>query len=116
MSEDSYLQARKIGEMTELISTSSKQLQEVSGRAEQLSAQAQTSVQIAHNGAETVDRTINNMTTLREQIQDTAKHIKRLGESSQEISTIIEFMTTSPNKPTHWPSGPQRLDPSSDGR
>lgn len=92
MSDDSDRQAHEIAEMTELISTSSKQLQEVSGRAEQLSAQAQTSVQIAHDGADTVGRTINNMATLREQIQDTAKRIKRLGESSQEIGNIIELI------------------------
>ena len=37
-------------------------------------------------------RTIQGMSTLREQIQDTAKRIKRLGESSQEIGNIIEFI------------------------
>jgi twitching motility protein PilJ len=32
------------------------------------------------------------MAALREQIQDTSKRIKRLGESSQEIGNIIEFI------------------------
>jgi len=49
-------------------------------------------VQIAHSGTETVGRTIQGMAALREQIQDTAKRIKRLGESSQEIGNIIEFI------------------------
>lgn len=92
MSEDSDRQAREINQMTELMNRSSKQLQEVSARAKQSAAQAQGSVEIAHDGAETVNQTINNMTSLREQIQDTAKRIKRLGESSQEIGTIIEFI------------------------
>src|SRR3546814_13826734 len=48
--------------------------------------------QVAHDGAGTVNRTILGMTALREQIQDTSKRIKRLGESSQEIGNIIEFI------------------------
>jgi len=36
--------------------------------------------------------TVQTMAALREQIQDTAKRIKRLGESSQEIGNIIEFI------------------------
>src|SRR3546814_3386681 len=48
--------------------------------------------QVAHDGAGTVNRTIRGMTALREQIQDTSKRIKRLGESSQEIGNIIEFI------------------------
>jgi twitching motility protein PilJ len=71
---------------------SSQQLEKVAGRAESLAQDAQKSVQVAHNGAETVNRTIQNMAALREQIQDTAKRIKRLGESSQEIGNIIEFI------------------------
>src|SRR5690606_40672327 len=64
----------------------------VAASAEQLALQAQQSVRVAHNGAETVNRTILGMTALREQIQGTSKRIKRLGESSQEIGNIIEFI------------------------
>lgn len=92
MSADSDRQAQQITVITDAITDSSQQLQEVSARAERLSAQAQESVDVAHNGAATVGRTIQNMSALREQIQDTAKRIKRLGESSQEIGNIIEFI------------------------
>jgi len=36
---------------------------------------------------------IAGMNEIREQIQDTAKRIKRLGESSQEIGEIVELIT-----------------------
>ena len=92
MSSASDRQAREVVAAANSITATSQQLQDVAGRAERLSVQAQTSVQIAHNGASTVGRTIQNMAVLREQIQDTAKRIKRLGESSQEIGNIIEFI------------------------
>ena len=47
---------------------------------------------IAHKGGEAVRRTIEGMNTIRETIQDTAKRIKRLGESSQEIGDIVELI------------------------
>ena len=92
MSHASDRQAREVVAAANSITATSQQLQDVAGRAERIAVQAQTSVQIAHNGASTVGRTIQNMAVLREQIQDTAKRIKRLGESSQEIGNIIEFI------------------------
>jgi twitching motility protein PilJ len=92
MSQDSDRQAREIAAAATAITATSGQLQEVAARAERIAVQAQTSVQIAHGGAGTVGRTIQNMAVLREQIQDTAKRIKRLGESSQEIGNITELI------------------------
>ena len=92
MNQDSERQAKEVSNVASAITASSQQLEKVAGRAEALAADAQKSVQVAHNGAETVNRTIQNMSTLREKIQDTAKRIKRLGESSQEIGNIIEFI------------------------
>ena len=92
MNEASERQAKEITAVSNTISASAQSLQQVASRAEELANQAQSSVQTAHDGAETVGRTIQGMATLREQIQDTAKRIKRLGESSQEIGNIIEFI------------------------
>ena len=92
MNEASERQAREITEVTKVVVSSAQSLQQVAARAEQLAQQAQSSVKIAHNGADTVGRTIQGMAALREQIQDTSKRIKRLGESSQEIGNIIEFI------------------------
>ncbi len=92
MSTSSEGQAREIVRATQAISSGSRSLEEVATRAEKLAEQAKSSVDTAHSGAATVGRTIAGMTTLREQIQDTAKRIKRLGESSQEIGNIIEFI------------------------
>jgi twitching motility protein PilJ len=92
MNEASVRQAREIVATTFAATQTSQSLQEVASRAEQLSSHAQQSIAVAHNGASTVGRTIQNMAALRDQIQDTAKRIKRLGESSQEIGNITELI------------------------
>lgn len=53
---------------------------------------AEESVAIASAGNETVRRTIDGMDNIRDQIQETSKRIKRLGESSQEIGNIVELI------------------------
>jgi twitching motility protein PilJ len=53
---------------------------------------AERSVAIANKGNEVVHNTITGMDNIREQIQDTAKRIKRLGESSQEIGDIVSLI------------------------
>jgi len=77
--------SREIGRMAASID-------EVSGNAERSSDVARHSVDVAHKGGEAVRRTIEGMSAIRETIQDTAKRIKRLGESSQEIGNIVELI------------------------
>ncbi|HKY90164.1 MAG TPA: methyl-accepting chemotaxis protein, partial [Nevskiaceae bacterium] len=85
-------QAQDVIDITHQVTHSSDSLGNMAGRAQELAKSATDSVEVAHNGASTVGRTILGMAALREQIQDTAKRIKRLGESSQEIGNIIEFI------------------------
>ncbi|MGH8488193.1 MAG: methyl-accepting chemotaxis protein, partial [Gammaproteobacteria bacterium] len=53
---------------------------------------AMLSLNAANGGAEAVRSTIANMDEIRAQIQETAKRIKRLGESSQEIGDIVSLI------------------------
>ena len=64
----------------------------MASEAQTLAHQSELSLQTAKSGGETVRRSIDSMEALREQIQDTSKRIKRLGESSQEIGNIIELI------------------------
>ena len=67
-------------------------IDQVSANASESAAVAERSVAIAHKGAEVVQNTISGMDTIREQIQETSKRIKRLGESSQEIGDIVSLI------------------------
>ncbi len=89
LADASNHQAREIEAASAAITEMSDSVEHVATDAMEASEVAKQSVDIAHKGAETVRRSIDGMETLREQIQDTSKRIKRLGESSQEIGEIV---------------------------
>lgn len=92
MNDASSNQAEQINAATAAIRAMSESMQRVSADADALAQRAQQSVDTAHKGSETVSRNVAGMAALRDQIQETSKRIKRLGESSQEIGNIIEFI------------------------
>jgi twitching motility protein PilJ len=85
-------QSKQIEDASQAILQMAASIEEISGNAERSSDVARHSVDVAHKGGDAVRRTIEGMNTIRETIQDTAKRIKRLGESSQEIGNIIELI------------------------
>lgn len=92
LAEASDHQAQQITAASSAINSMAVSIEEVSKNASESAGVAQQSVDIAHEGAEAVRRTISGMDVIREQIQETSKRIKRLGESSQEIGDIIELI------------------------
>ena len=92
LAKASTAQSRQIGSATESIGTMAGSIEEVSGNAERAADVARYSVEVAGKGGGAVRRSIEGMDSLRETIQDTAKRIKRLGESSQEIGNIVELI------------------------
>src|SRR6185369_8085820 len=53
---------------------------------------AQEARQNAHQGGMAVTETIAGMNRIRSNVQETAKKIKRLGESSQQIGEIVKLI------------------------
>ena len=92
LAEASEHQARQIAEASGAIEQMAHSIDEVSANASESSAVAERSVAIANKGNEVVHNTIHGMDNIRDQIQDTAKRIKRLGESSQEIGDIVSLI------------------------
>jgi twitching motility protein PilJ len=89
LADASNHQAREIASASASITDMADSIEQVSRNAETSAEVAQKSVEIAGKGALTVRKTIDGMDTIREQIQETSKRIKRLGESSQEIGDIV---------------------------
>ncbi len=89
LAEASEHQAQEIAGVSAAINEMAVSIDQVSNNASESAAVAQRSVDIAQNGADTVQRSIEGMNTIRDQIQETSKRIKRLGESSQEIGDIV---------------------------
>ncbi len=92
LAEASDHQAKQITDASSAINEMAVSIEGVSHNAAELADEASKSVSIANNGAEAVQKTIHGMDTIREQIQETSKRIKRLGESSQEIGDIVELI------------------------
>ena len=65
----------------------------VSTQAENSAQVAQRALEASKSGQSAVQASLKGMNEIRDQIQDTAKRIKRLGESSQQISEIVELIT-----------------------
>ena len=92
LAEASEHQAQEIAGASAAVNEMAVSIDQVSANAAESSAVAERSVSIAKKGADVVQATINGMDNIREQIQETAKRIKRLGESSQEIGDIVSLI------------------------
>ncbi len=92
LAEASEHQAQEIAGASAAINEMAVTIDQVSANSAESAAVAERAVSIASNGAKVVQNTINGMDTIREQIQDTSKRIKRLGESSQEIGDIVSLI------------------------
>ncbi len=85
-------QAQRISTATSAINQIASSMDNVSKDSAESADVAERSVKIASHGAGVVRETISGMDSIRDQIQETSKRIKRLGESSQEIGSIVELI------------------------
>lgn len=92
LAEASEHQAQEISGVSAAINEMAISIDQVSTNATESATVAQRSVAIAYNGADVVQRSIEGMNVIRDQIQETSKRIKRLGESSQEIGDIVSLI------------------------
>jgi twitching motility protein PilJ len=89
----SEAQSREIRGTGEKVLQMAQQINEVSNSAGESAKVARTSLEAAERGQRAAYNQIAGMNEIREHIQETAKRIKRLGESSQEIGEIVELIT-----------------------
>ncbi len=92
LAEASEHQAKEIAGASAATNEMAIAIDQVSANSSESAMVAEKSVSIAKKGAEVVQNTIAGMDTIREQIQDTSKRIKQLGESSQEIGDIVSLI------------------------
>ena len=92
LAEASESQANEIASASSAVKEMAGTMDKMSVDASESATVAKSSVQIAKSGANVVQNTIHGMDTIREQIQDTSKRVKRLGESSQEIGDIVSLI------------------------
>jgi twitching motility protein PilJ len=86
-------QAKEIQAAGEAVELITKSIKEVDSSAAQSASVARRTLVATEQGARAVRNTVSGMDAIREQIQDTSKRIKRLGESSQEIGEIVDLIS-----------------------
>ena len=92
LAEAAEHQAQQINTATDRMNEIASSIGQVSRNSAESADVAQRSVELSTKGAGVVRQTIVGMDSIRGQIQETSKRIKRLGESSQEIGSIVELI------------------------
>ncbi|HEV7643102.1 MAG TPA: methyl-accepting chemotaxis protein [Pyrinomonadaceae bacterium] len=92
LAEGSETQAVQIAQTSQAVEDMALQIQEVSINATMSAKVAGESLNMAQHGTQAVQDNIDAMNRIRNQVQETAKRIKKLGERSQEISEIVQLL------------------------
>ncbi len=92
LSEDSLQQVKEITNTLDSVEKMTTSIREVSESAKQAATVARSASTTAKEGGLAMDRTVAGILTLRETVAETAKKVKRLGESSQQISKVVSLI------------------------
>jgi len=93
LAEGSEIQTQEIIQASSSIAQMAKSIQEVSQNAVSSAEVAGLALQNATKGFDAVQKTNLAMDNIRQQVQETSKRLKRLGESSQEIGEIVNLIS-----------------------
>jgi methyl-accepting chemotaxis protein len=85
-------QAERILEVSRSVQGMSQGVQRITETAAHAGLVAREAIGISENGREAAERAAAGMTAVREMVLQSAKRIKRLGESMQEIGAIVEMV------------------------
>ena len=92
LAQASETQVAQISHTTEAVEALAIFIQNVARNAQLSAEAAQEALNNANSGQQAVRQTIEGMMLIRENVQETAKKIKRLGERSNEIGEIVRII------------------------
>lgn len=92
LAEASDHQTQEIGTATQSVNQIAESIDRISSEAANSANVAERSGQMAANGSVLVRNTMDDMTRIHGQIEDTSTRLKRLGESSREIVDMIPLI------------------------
>ena len=92
LAEQATQQAEETSRTLNSVEAMVRSIQAVSDSARQAADVTQTASKTAAEGGMAMDLTVHNILSLRETIGETAKKVKRLGESSQQISRVVSLI------------------------
>ncbi len=92
LSSEALQQAQETTRTLDSVERMTRSIQQVAENARQAAQVARLASSTAEAGGEAMDRSVQNIFTLRETVAETAKKVKRLGESSQKISKVASLI------------------------
>ena len=92
LAEGSEKQSSDVISASIAVESMASAIQQVSESAEKAARVSAAALENSQRGAEVVAKSIAGMESIRNQVQETSKRIKRLGESSQEIGEISQVI------------------------
>lgn len=93
LSADALRQAEEISNSLNSIQEMTDSIQEVASNAREAANVTAQATEAASRGGEAVDRTVSGILEIRETVAETTRKVKRLAESSQEISKIVALIS-----------------------
>lgn len=94
LSKNAIAQAKSINLATESVAEMAHSIESVSHTAQNAAAIARQGNEAAKEGQETMDQTVNSIYKIRSGVAEISKKSKRLAESSQEISKIVNIISS----------------------
>ncbi|MBD0362182.1 MAG: GAF domain-containing protein, partial [Coleofasciculus sp. C3-bin4] len=92
LSAEALKQAEETTRTLDSVEQMTRSIQQVAENARQAAVVARLASTTAEAGGVAIDRSVQNIYTLRETVAETAKKVKRLGESSQRISKVASLI------------------------
>ena len=92
LSAEALQQAEDTTRTLDSVEQMTRSIQDVAENARQAAVVARTASSTAEAGGVAMERSVQNIFTLRETVAETAKKVKRLGESSQKISKVASLI------------------------
>ncbi|GAB1539640.1 hypothetical protein NUACC21_23070 [Scytonema sp. NUACC21] len=92
LAEEALAQAQEINRTLDAVDNMTRSIQAVAATAHQAAAVAHSAADTAKKSGVAMDITVQNILRLRETVGDTAKKVKRLGESTQHISRVVALI------------------------
>ncbi|HAC65347.1 MAG TPA: chemotaxis protein CheD, partial [Cyanothece sp. UBA12306] len=94
LSHESNRQAQDIAAALDRLQTMTHSIRAVATNAELAQATVQQATQTVESGELAMNRTVDGIMAIRETVAETAKKVKRLGESSQKISKVVNLISS----------------------
>jgi twitching motility protein PilJ len=92
LAQDALQQAAQTTETLDSVEAMTQAIARVSDQAQSAAQFAKSASVTAEAGETAMDLTVQNILGLRETVGETAKKVKRLGESSQQISKVVSLI------------------------